>query len=286
MSAINRFKNRVQNSNPTTKLADFIEKSLSKRRVATLNQQLAPNDNFDAVMTNAYREGGDEFVCMTYLENLKKGNYITEVEIETPWVTIGSIFLVYKQYNHPLRNSYDKFQLLECQHIIKIDDEIFIPVHYAGALRSVAEPLLRSAGSTVEFDSSKPIIIFGENENIQPGQEIILHGEAFIIKQYDRLTNPGIVYASLQPTTIKSYNDVENNTVYTEEVYEEDQINTAGSHFTVQTHSGYCKFNYEVEIISKTSQEVKFIIPYGIDILKITTKDINGTDVITHLEVN
>lgn len=60
---------------------------------------------------------------------------------------------------------------------------------------------------------------------------------------------------------------------------------TAGSEIKMDINFGYFKTVPNVEVVSKSANNVTFIIPFGINTLTITTKDPNKLDIVRDYNV-
>ena len=85
------------------------------------------------------------------------------------------------------------------------------------------------------------------------------------------ITNNGICYCSLDVDFISKQQDVY--------IQEEDNTLKAGIEQTLPINYGFVSFEPSVEVIRKSSKEIVFIVPYGINELTVTTKNMDKIDI-------
>lgn len=135
--------------------------------------------------------------------------------------------------------------------------------HVAVSLRD--EVLLQS--------QQKPILVLGADA-LGIGDKFIIKDRAWMVQEKDNLA--GVVYYSLVATTINKGEDyqVEVDTRVAPQIVEDDDplTFTPGQEVVVNTEGGVFKVNCSsVEVISRTANEVVFIVPFGVDEVEVTT---------------
>jgi len=266
------------------KQKEFLTRSKSSRTVL----HLPANEHITAVLTNSYKEGGDEFVMFTeYLVN-EQDNVIIGDYIEYDEKT----YLVYNEYNHPMKQLWLKHQLIECNQVISFS-AVEQPVYYISSLRRFINNNIDSIGKSLIISSgSKPLIITSDSERLFTGLRFAIAGEMFSIVEIDKLSNPGIAYISIERASIMSQDDLNIGTAY--EPIESNDITDgqegipgigehqlsggrimAGSLITETTYLGYIEFDRAIKIISRTATEVVWQAPMKESLIKVTVQDSN-----------
>jgi hypothetical protein len=106
-----------------------------------------------------------------------------------------------------------------------------------------------------------------------------------MVQEYDAISTDGIVYYSLIPTTISKEVAAENTEkdVYIEKHIAQEVdlsekvegVTTINNNIPVSlpTENGYFKTsNRNIKIIKRTSQEIVFMLPFGVSSVEIQTK--------------
>lgn len=120
--------------------------------------------------------------------------------------------------------------------------------------------------------------------------KIMIKGRAWVVDEYDAISDEGITYYSLMPTTM-SKEIIETNkdkSVYVEvhnepvlevpnDQWDTDAVEIApNSKITINTEDGFFKVsNKAIQILRHTATEIIFQIPFGIENLEIQYKE-NG----------
>jgi len=283
MSNFERFRNFQAAGlvHATEKQKEFLTKSKSSRTVL----HLPVNEEITAVLTNSYKEGGDEFIMFT--EYLVNGSVIIGDYIEYD----GNTFLVYNEYNHPMKNLWLKHQLIECNQVISFG-AIQQPVYYASSLRRFVDNSTSSSDNTLALSSgAKPILVTRDDSNLEVNLRFMITDEAFSVVEIDRKSNPGIAYISIEPTAIMSQDDVVAGTTYE---YPEVALVTdgevegipgiddthisggrilAGSTITEITVGGVINFSSPVKVLSRTATLVTWQAPMKEELITVTVSD-------------
>lgn len=277
MSNYDKFRN-FQNSGlvvNNNRDKEFLTKSKSSRTVF----HIPVNVERTAVMTNSYKEGGDEFIMFTEnlevkAENVCIGDYIESEEVS---------YLVYSEYNHPRKDIYIKQRLIECNQVISFD-MLEQPVYYISSLRRFVEASKDSSAQMLSLGSgAKPLLITRDNEEFTTDSRFMIIDEAFEIVEIDRKSNPGIAYLSVQPTTIMSEDDLNYSTTYkypdTEGIPGLDRTEMsggrvlAGSTITDTTFNGIVSFSTPVKVLSRTATSVIWQAPMREGEIIVTVSD-------------
>lgn len=139
----------------------------------------------------------------------------------------------------------------------------------------------------VLVSQQKPLLVLPSNF-LSFQDKIMINGRAWIVDEYDAISNPGITYYSLMPTTM-SKETIEANRYRSTfvEFHEEPTLEvtydkwdtdaveiTPNSQITINTEDGYFKVsNKAVQILKHTATEVIFQVPFGIENLEIQYKE-------------
>jgi hypothetical protein len=272
------FRNRTEVSADVNirKATEFIENSASS--VEALRE--SNYTNIKAVIISERKEGGDETILFTYAEDeIVLGEYITYR---------NKTYLVYSEYNVIFSDAFKKHKLIECNIELKWGENIQ-KAYYISSLRKYSGLVNLGVEIPYEFSSQKPLVITKANSNFKAGTRFIISGEGFVVNDLDKFSNSGIYYASVEKATVYSdIDDIATNT--TEEIpaatatVSSGEI-VAGEDITITTNSAYAVFSHDVEIVSKSTTQVIFEAPIGVQELIVDTKDSGGNIITTVYKV-
>lgn len=264
--------------------AEFIDTHAS----STVITHSRISEDIKAVLTINQKEGVDEVILFTKPfddsdDNVAVGDYITHD---------SDIYLVFMEYKLPskVKNVYKKHKLIECNVIIKVDN-ISQRGAYIGSLARFVNMTEESvSGFSLGVEQYKPVVVTKNNTSLTVGKRFLLGTEAFEIVALDRKSNAGIMYLSLNATTINATTDnLNTETAITPSAPSENATNATtlrqGTTHTVTTYFGYVFFDPVVNIISRNLTSVIFEVPFGITALQVDTKNIGGTVVTTNYTV-
>jgi hypothetical protein len=264
--------------------SEFIETHAS----STTIKHLRIDEKIKAVLTVEQKEGVDQVILFTKPfadeeDNVKVGDYIEHE---------GDDYLTFMQYKLPakVKNVYKKHKLIQCNATIKVDN-ITQRGAYIGSLSRFVNMTEESvSGFSLGVEQYKPVMVTKNNLNLKVGRRFLLGTEAFEIIALDRKSNPGIMYLSLNATTINATtDDLDTGTAITAPEPEQNETNETtlrqGEAHTVSTNLGYVYFDPVVNILSRTLNSVTFEVPFGIDTLQVDTKNAEGNIVTTNYVV-
>lgn len=290
-SNFDRFRN-FQNSGLSQKdnqHKKFLTESKSSFTVLHVDR----SESITAVLTNSYKEGGDEFIMFTENlaatdENVKIGDYIEHDD---------KSFLVYNEYNHPMKRLWLKHQLIECNQTVSFGTTVQ-PVYYVSSLRRFVDTKASSGSNLIALESgSKAMLITKDSEDFVADLRFMIIDELFEIVEVDRKSNPGIAYISIEPTTAMSQDDLVGGYAHpvpesvpvtvgaiTLPGVDENEISggkiLAGSTVTDTTYGGFVQFSTPVKILSRTATLVTWEAPMrAIEELTVTVKDQTDTQI-------
>jgi hypothetical protein len=268
MSKYSVFKNRTEaekDSNKTQRSL-FISESASSTEIYHITEDTYKT----AAFVKEHREGMDQSLLFTYADEelpVEAGHYI-EIKEKT--------YLVFMEYRHSAEEFYKKFKLVECNGVIKQEGKDDLPAAYFGSLRSFMS-LTGSDTNGINFSESteKPILLTSDKDFLRKDYRFMFMDDIYKILTSDYKSNPGIAYLSIKEVP---YNEVVDNVDSAGNIpkpsqnYSSDSV-YAGDELTVNTNSGYFDTDVRVDIINRTSDQVTFKVPYGVDNLIVGTKN-------------
>lgn len=223
-------------------------------------------DNYkQAAIIMTDKEGPDTSLVYTFRERAKelellKGDYYT-------WN--NNIYLVFEDVNLVRDIKYKKQKSYQCNVSCSCGNYNFYG-YYVSSLAKYVDTQLQ--GSLNISDKEQPILILPSFEWVKIGAKIIIKNKPYKIIEFDAFTNEGIVYCSLSRDFIDKQADGA--------VPQLENVLIAGIEQELDIKFGYFNTDCKVDIVEKTYNKVKFIIPYGIEQIAITTKDDNKIDMI------
>jgi len=284
MSKYDLFRDRtkIEKDISAGNVANFIDNSLSS---TTINH-LRLEEDIPAVVTRNQKEGNDEIILFTHPSpdddsyNLTVGDYIKHN---------NKYYLVYIRQDHPLQEKYLKYNIVECNVIIKFDNFTQYGAYF-GSIRRFAETQIKTFSPMIaQFENTKPVIITANSSSIKVNTRFLAANESYRVINLDRISNNGIIYLSVEQTP---YNPVTDDKANSKAVTPDPATVTVGTNALrkgqdkiVSTNSGYVSFDPTVKVVRRTMTTVTFQVPFDITSLDVTTKDTNGNFVLTQYEV-
>ena len=116
---------------------------------------------------------------------------------------------------------------------------------------------------------------------LQIGDKFTIKNRAWMVQEKDNFDENGVVYYSLVATTIgkdKNYQAAAETDIKPQIVEDKNPLTfTPGEQIKVSTYRGVFKTNCSsVEVINRTSEQVVFTIPFGVDEVEVTTSNEYG----------
>lgn len=197
--------------------------------------------------------------------------YNEPIQIGSCWNAKGLHFLVDEEIIIIKDVKFRKYHALLCNieadgtwWYFKKDDYIDVSLKQDSFIKSLAKPLLVTAGKPFNYND-----------------KVMIADRAWLIQEFDNYTHPGVTYYSVTPTTMSK--DVIETRIENEpliEQAEEVQYDADSQYkivpnqvYEVETENGYFRTSCNVlKVISRTSNLVKFSIPFGVDIVEIEVK--------------
>ena len=220
-------------------------------------------------------EGPDTSLVYTFKERAKeqellKGDYYT-------WN--NNTYLVYEDVQVVLETKYKKQKSYQCNVSFDYECDCGCNTYFGYFVSSLARYVdTNLQGGLNITDNEKPILILPHLSWIKIGAKIIIKNKPYKIIEFDAITNNGLAYCSLDRDFIDKQEDVELDVI-------SDDTLIAGIEQELDINFGYFSTDCKIDIIEKSDNKVKFIIPYGIEKIVITTKDINQIDMVSTYKV-
>lgn len=270
MSTFNLFRKKQQSNEDCRN--KFESSFIFEGTSAVVIHSLRLNVNKQAALIISDKEGPDTNLVFTYKERVKdnellKGDYYT-------WK--NNTYLVYEDIDIVREVAYKKQKSYQCNVSFEVDGNIWHG-YYVSSLAKYVDTTLQ--GNLNITDNDKPILILPQVDWMAVGKKIVISGKPYKIINFDAISNSGIVYCSLDRDFVSKYEDIVENQVADEKTL------FAGIETTFPIEYGYFKTDCKVELLEKTYSFVKFIIPYGINEITVTTKDKLQNDIIKTYKV-
>jgi hypothetical protein len=270
MSTFDLFRKKQQNSEDCRN--KFESSFILEGTSAVVIHSLRLNVNKQAALILTDKEGPDTSLVFTYKEQVKdnellKGDYYTWKE---------NTYLVYEDIDIVREVVYKKQKSYQCNISFEINGNTWYG-YYVSSLAKYVDTTLQ--GNLNITDNDKPILILPQVDWMAVGVKLVISGKPYKIIDFDAITNSGIVYCSLDRDFVSKYDDIE------EPIKPTGAVLTAGVESTLNTCFGYFQSDVDVDIVAKTYNSVKFIIPYGVETITITTKDELKNDIVAEYKV-
>ena len=201
-------------------------------------------------------------------------HYEEPLQIGSCWNVKGLHFLIDEEIIIIKDVTFRKYHALLCNieadgtwWYFKKDDYIDVSLREKSFIKSLAKPLLVTAGQPFDYND-----------------KVLIANRAWLVQEFDNYTHPGITYYSMTPTTMSKdaiETRVENKPVIeqAESVQYDDDLEyqIIPNHiYELTTEDGYFRTSCNVlNIVSRSSNLVKFSIPFGIEEVTVEVKQ-NG----------
>lgn len=241
---------------------------------AVIIHVLRLNDDKQAALIMTDKEGPDTTYVFTYKETLPHNELL-----KTDYFTWdGKTYFVFEDVSLVKPANYKKQKAYQCNVSFQVGEHCYCG-YYVSSLAKYVDTTLQSSLNIT--DNDKPILIVPQYDWLEIGLKIIISGKPYKIIDFDIITNDKIAYISLDRDFISKQEDVEP----IDEEYSTGDVLKAGVEHELPIQWGYFKTDVSVEITKKTATLVKFIIPFGVEQITITTKDANKADVVSIYKV-
>lgn len=219
----------------------------------------------DATMVFTDTEGPDSAIIFT-----PKQRDNEEDLIKTDYYTWNNkLFFVYEDVFIARNVSYIKQKAYQCNTTVRVldCDQEDKGGYFISSLRTYIDTELQNNINIV--DKEHPILIMPAQEWIEIGAKIEIGGKPWRVIDFDAITNPGIVYMSLDRDFFKKGTDI---------IIDDGGFSLkAGITHTMFTQDGYFYSSSPLKIKSRTADKIEFEIPYGLDYITIGIKNSSGT---------
>lgn len=123
------------------------------------------------------------------------------------------------------------------------------------------------------ISQNKPLIIL-PSKTLKFGDKIVIKNRPWLVQEYDDISNPGITYYSLTPTTVSKTDREETSYIDNEhQKFESTEGIGHNINLTVPTENAYFKYNNpNIKVISRSANEIVFCLPFGVDEVTVDTK--------------
>ena len=211
----------------------------------------------DATMVFTDTEGPDTAIVFTpkqqdSISNLLKTDYYT-------WD--DKMFFVYEDVIIPREVNYIKQKVYQCNarvHVVEENEDY--GGYFISSLRSYVDTEFQQKLNVT--DKEKPILVLPRQEWIKIGAKVLIGEKPWKVIDYDAITNPGIVYISLERSFISKSADVAE--------YKSYEDLSSGIEYTFETENGFFNSSSPLIIKSRKADSVVCEIPYGLKEVEIS----------------
>lgn len=253
-----------------------------KRSAAFIDEGLVSNDITHirvnkvkkAALVFNHKEGPDDVIIFTYKEipasgELQKGDYFTYDSV---------YYLVYEDVKQTDENlKYKKQRAVECNINFAVN-QTYYNAYFMSSLRKWIDPDMQRNAAIVSNEG--PVVIIPSSSVFEEGLIFNIRSKPWKIVEYDDITNYGITYLYLE----RSYSATTDTTALTPDTPLANTL-SAMVEYTFDTKDAYFASNPRIDVIERKSATVKFMIPYGITSVSISTKNQVGVVVVTNYTV-
>ena len=217
------------------------------------------DENRDATMVFTDTEGPDTAIVFTpkqqnAISNLLKTDYFS-------WD--NKMFFIYEDVIITRDVNYIKQKAYQCNaQVYAIDSSEECGGYFISSLRSYVDTEFQNKLNVT--DKEKPILIIPRQEWVKIGVRVLIGDRPWKVIDYDAITNPGIVYISLERDFKSKTEDVAK--------YKNHNELTAGIEYTFETSDGYFNSSSPLNIKTKLADKVVFMIPYGLNEVEISVR--------------
>jgi hypothetical protein len=177
------------------------------------------------------------------------------------------MFFVYEDVIIPREVNYIKQRVYQCNAKVFVDDEdLECGGYFISSLRSYVDTEFQQKINI--SDKEKPVLILPRQEWVKYGAKVVIGDKPWKIVDYDAITNPGIVYISLERSFISKSSDIV-------EYRRCDELK-AGIEYNFSTLQGFFNSSSPLIIKSRKANEVVFEVPYGLQEVEISVQQEGG----------
>ena len=265
MSKYNFFRTKTKGSTECSLKQEFCK--MLNGSMGTEIYVLRLKKTIKAALNISETEGPDKTIVFTQkvddcgCDGLCKGDYFC-------WK--NKIYFVYEDVELVRETNYIKQLAYQCNVEFKVEDNVFWGYFISSLTKYISDS---GQKDIVIIGGEKPILVLPYQFWAAVGLKIYFGGKFWRVVDTDLITNKGIAYLSLE-------RDFDEIVSAPEEQPKQDMELNIGevpvnTEIEVETANAYFEATPNVKIISRQVDKVKFIIPYGVDMITIKTKNIN-----------
>lgn len=218
----------------------------------------------DASMVISDTEGPDSAIIFT----AKQPNRINDLLKADYYTWEDKMFFVYEDVLVPREVSYIKQRAYQCNIKFSCGGED-IGGYFISSLKKYVDTEFQKSINI--SDKEQPVLVIPANSNITVGTNLSIGGKPWKVIDFDAITNPGIMYISLERDFYTKSDNIITN--YSNNVLK------SGVEYSFDTTDAYFITTTPLKIKKRSQDKVVFEIPYGITSVDISVK--NGNQVQT-----
>lgn len=194
------------------------------------------------------------------------------LDIGSVWTTKGLHFLIVEEIVIIKDVQWKKYIALLCN--VLIDD---MWCYFKGSEKAAISTSIKE--NVFLNTQAKPVLVSAVKLGFR--DKIVINNRAWMVVEWDDISTQGVVYCTLEPTTIsKEIEDKgiikhDNSTTTITSVSNKENSDfiliKPNTNITIPTEQGYIKASTNIDIKSRTINQIVFSIPYGIENVIITT---------------
>lgn len=267
MSKYNFFRTKTKNSTECSLNHEF--NSMLNGSMGTEIYSFRLQKTIKAALNISETEGPDKTIVFTQKTKncgcgeLLKGDYFC-------WK--NKIYFVYEDIALVRETNYIKQLAYECNVEFSISENEVSWGYFVSSLTKYVSD--SGQKDIVIISGEKPILVLPYKPWAVVGLKIFFGGKFWRVVDTDLITNKGIAYLSLE----RDFDEIKS--APEEQPNEDMELNIGeipvNTEIEVSTNNAYFESTPNVQIISRQVDKVKFIVPFGVDILTIKTKNENN----------
>ena len=252
----------VRDSAYNRETASFVENSTASTKITNV----AKSKVISASLVFDEKEGSDNVVVFTLIgeDNIQKGGYFIYDSI---------YYLVYEDVKIVKENvAYKKQKAIECNVSMSIGGDT-VNAAFMGPARKFSGDSLTSGIATTE--KQQPIIIVPDLPVFAAESKLTIGGRTWRISDYDNITNKGLMYLYVEPTTELVVETVIEPDLEIRSTELDLQLQPMIS-YIFNTMGAYFIASPPVNVIRRTPTEVEFKVPLSVEEVTISVKNEDG----------
>lgn len=235
------------------------------------NSALITNDEVEVAAAVVSKQEKDQGYIYTHAPDY--------LPIGSVWETKGLHWLIVEEIINIKDTDYHKYFALLC------NVDLGITWGYFKSRLGI-----RNEQDTALESTQEPQITLPSNY-LQYQDKVVLDGRAWIVQEYDSISNPGITVYSLQTSTISKEETQDSRNYIVDVVRAKPEVmdepeeyldNTIAVAHNIEverpTENGYFKYIGNIKVTRRTADKIYFTLPFGVEEVYITVKE-NGQEV-------